>query len=149
MHLLSLPDVLVFSFFFLALGWDACLLCGCLQSKCEKWGHHVSSVRQTDPARDWHQPPSAQTEAAAGHPGNPVAHQPFGSTHIEKGMFTEALCALCGGGRQSPQKQWPANVSVLLPNHTGWFQLKISGKHSTTPNLEGLSDPKKMCELLV
>lgn len=67
-----LPHVLAFLFLCLALGWDACMVCGCLPSKRQEWRHHVGPVRHRDPAGDWHQQPPAQAEAAAGHPGDHV-----------------------------------------------------------------------------
>lgn len=91
-----LPDVLTFLFLCLALGWDACLVCGCLPSKRQEWCHHVSPVRHRDPAGDRHQQPSAQAEAAAGHPGDYVTNQPFCPTHIQDGKFT---CSYALGGR--------------------------------------------------
>lgn len=105
-----LPNGLTFLFLCLALGWDACLVCGCLPSKCQEWCHHVSPVRHRDPAGDRHQQPSAQAEAAAGHPGDYVTNQPFCPTHIQDGKFT---CSYALGGRTASCKAMDQSFCFL------------------------------------
>lgn len=36
------------------LGWDVSLVCGCLLSKCEKWGYYVGFVWYGDLVWDWY-----------------------------------------------------------------------------------------------
>lgn len=70
-----------------ALGGDAGLVRCCLPSQREERSHNVSPVRHRDPAGDRHQQRAASPEAASGHPGDGLAHQPLGTTHLADGTF--------------------------------------------------------------
>lgn len=66
-----------------ALGGDACLVCGGLPGQCQEWRHHVRLVGHGDPAGDRHQQCPAQAQAPPGHPGDGVTDEPLSSTYLQ------------------------------------------------------------------
>lgn len=65
-----------------ALVGNACMVCGGMQSQCEKWSHHVGFVRHWNPKRDWNQQPSASLKAQTSHPGDGFPHESFSSSDL-------------------------------------------------------------------
>lgn len=68
-----------------AVGGHAGLVRGGVPSQREERGHHVGAVRHGDPKRNRNQQPFAPPQAAPGHPGNHVPHQPVSPAHLQNG----------------------------------------------------------------
>lgn len=68
-----------------ALGGDACLVCGSLSGQCQEWRHHVRPVGHRDPTGDRHQQCPAQAQAPPGHPGDGVPDEPLSSPYLQDG----------------------------------------------------------------
>lgn len=66
----------------LVVAGHAGLVRGGVSRQREKRRHHVGAVRHGDPEGDRHQQPPAPPQAAPGHPGDGVPHQPLRTTHL-------------------------------------------------------------------
>ncbi|KAL0195880.1 hypothetical protein M9458_009452, partial [Cirrhinus mrigala] len=61
---------------------DASVVCRSLSCQRKKRRYHVGPVGHRDPEGDRHQQSSAPPQTTPGHPGDGLAHQPFGSPYI-------------------------------------------------------------------